>query len=75
MVSLAALTISGGITVTVALLARRAMMTDVDAVTTTVPWLTLAGIAIVSVVLAVAAALVPATRVLRDAPPSAATVD
>jgi len=75
LVSLAALTIGGGITATVALLARRAMMADVDAVTTTVPWLTLAGIIITCVVLAVTAALIPASKVLRDAQPAAAAAD
>jgi putative ABC transport system permease protein len=75
LVSLAALTIGGGITATVALLARRAMMADVDAATTTVPWLTLGGIVVACVALAVAAALVPAGRVLREAQPSAAAVD
>jgi putative ABC transport system permease protein len=57
------------------LLARRAMMADVDAVTTTVPWLTLAGIIITCVVLAVTAALIPASKVLRDAQPAAAAAD
>jgi putative ABC transport system permease protein len=75
LVSLAALTIGGGIVATVALLARRAMMADVDVVTTTVPWLTLAGIVITCVVLAVAAALIPASKVLRDAQPAAAAAD
>jgi putative ABC transport system permease protein len=75
LVSLAALTVGGGMTATVALLARRAMMADVDVVTTTVPWLTLAGIVITSVVLAVAAALIPASKVLRDAQPAAAAAD
>ena len=75
LVSLAALTIGGGMTATVALLARRAMMADVDVVTTTVPWLTLAGIVITCVVLAVAAALIPASKVLRDAQPAAAAVE
>ena len=75
LVSLAALTLGGGITATVALLARRAMMADVDVVTTTVPWFTLAGIVITCVVLAVAAALIPASKVLRDAQPAAAAVD
>ena len=75
LVSLAALTIGGGITATVALLARRAMMADVDVVTTTVPWLTLAGIVITCLVLAVAAALIPASKVLRDAQPAAAAAD
>lgn len=72
LVSLAALTIGGAITATVAVLARRAMMDGVQAVTTTVPWLTLAAIVAACVALAVAAALVPANRVLRDAQPSAA---
>jgi putative ABC transport system permease protein len=67
LVSVAGLTVGGGMTATVALLARRAMMADVDVVTTTVPWLTLAGIVITCVVLAVAAALIPASKVLRDA--------
>lgn len=73
LVSLAALTIGGGITAAVAVLARRAMMADVQAVTTTIPWLTLAAIVAACVTLAVAAALVPANRVLRDAQPAAAT--
>jgi len=75
LVSLAALTIGGGITATVTLLARRAMMADVHAVTTTVPWLTLGGVMVACVGLAVVAALAPAVRVLRDAQPSAATVE
>jgi putative ABC transport system permease protein len=75
LVSLAALTIGGGMAASVALLARRAMMADVDVVTTTVPWLTLAGIVITCVVLAVAAALIPASKVLRDAQPAAAAAD
>ena len=40
-----------------------------------VPWLTLAGIVTTFVVLAVAAALIPASKVLRDAQPAAAAVD
>lgn len=75
LVSVAGLTVGGGMTATVALLARRAMMADVDVVTTTVPWLTLAGIVITCVVLAVAAALIPASKVLRDAQPAAAAAD
>jgi putative ABC transport system permease protein len=42
LVSMAALTIGGGITAAVSLLGRWALMDDVHAVTTTVPWLTLA---------------------------------
>jgi putative ABC transport system permease protein len=75
LVSLAALTIGGGIAATVSLLARRAMMTDVQDATTTVPWLTLGAIVIACVGLAVAGALIPAMRVLRDAEPSSAALD
>jgi putative ABC transport system permease protein len=72
LVGLAALSIAGAITATVSLLARPAMMAGVRPVTTTVPWLTLGAIALTCVSLAVAAALAPAARVLRDSPPSAA---
>jgi putative ABC transport system permease protein len=75
LVGLAALTIAGAITGTVSLLARRAMMTDVHAVTTSVPWLTLAAIAVACLGLTVAAALAPAARVLRGAEPAMATAE
>lgn len=75
LVGLAALTIAGTVTTTVSLLARRVMMADVHAVTTTVPWLTLSAIAAACLGLAVAAALVPATRILRDAHPATAATD
>jgi putative ABC transport system permease protein len=72
LVGLAALSIAGGITLAIALLARRAMMAGLDPATMTVPWLTLATIAVTCAGLAVVAALAGAARVLRDAHPSAA---
>jgi hypothetical protein len=51
------------------------MVDDVHAVTTTVPWVTMGGIVVASVGLAVVAALAPAARVLRNTQPSAAAVD
>ncbi len=73
LVCLAALTIGAGVTVTVSVLARRAMMRDVSHMATTIPWGTLAAIVAACVTLAVATALVLAARVLRDASPAAAT--
>ncbi|MGH3480308.1 MAG: FtsX-like permease family protein, partial [Nocardioidaceae bacterium] len=75
LVSLAALTIGGGITATVSLLARRAMMDGVQEVTTTIPWVTLSAIVVACVALTVVGALVPASRVLRDAQPLVAAAD
>jgi hypothetical protein len=57
------------------LLARHAMMTEIHVMTTTVPWLTLGAIAAACLGLAITAAIVPATHVLRDANPATATIE
>jgi putative ABC transport system permease protein len=72
LVGTVALSLGTVITVTVGLLIRHAMTVDLADVPTTVPWLTLLGIAAVCLVLAVGSALAPTSVILRRSHPSAA---
>jgi putative ABC transport system permease protein len=72
LVGAVALSLGTVITVTVGLLIRHAMTVDLSDVPTTVPWLTLLGIGVVCLVLAVGSALAPTSFILRRSHPSAA---
>jgi putative ABC transport system permease protein len=75
LVAAVALTLGAAISTIVGLLIRHAMLADLDAATTTVQWGTLAGIGIGSLVIAVVAALVPTTVLLRSTRPADAIGD
>jgi putative ABC transport system permease protein len=67
LVGAVALSLGAAITITVGVLLRRALTSDLTDVPTTIPWATLLTIATLSLTLATASALAPTTYLLRTA--------